>query len=402
MEKLIYNEGFETEGGEHFNSLEIAYKTWGSLNAQHDNVVWVCHALTANADIEEWWPGMVGEGKPLDTGRWFVVCANIPGSCYGSTGPLTINDKTGKPWFHTFPRLTTRDIVNSHEILRRHLGINSIRCIIGSSIGGHQALEYAIMRPELVKQLVFIASNARQSPWAIAFNESQRLALEADPSFFSEREGGGAAGLIAARSVAMLSYRNPPTYNRTQEGLNHLHGEISPGKPLPFRASTYQRYQGEKLARRFNAWSYHILTRVSDSHDCGRDRGGVEKALSTVTAKTLAIAVKSDILFPPEEIKRVADGVPDGKYVEIDSPYGHDGFLTETGTIGRVIEEFLGGGVYGRSNKKHRIRHSPANSTDRDKNHSRQNISSLPEEEEITQEVGAADSTRVVINEKSW
>ncbi|MCA1758114.1 MAG: homoserine O-acetyltransferase [Bacteroidales bacterium] len=379
MKKLNYNGGFETEGGHRFNRLEIAYKTWGKLNSRRDNVIWVCHALTANADIEEWWPEMVGEGMPLDTSRWFVVCANIPGSCYGSTGPLSINEETGKPWFHTFPGLTTRDLVNSHELLRKHLGINGIKCVIGSSIGGHQALEYAIMKPGLVQQLVFIASNARQSPWAIAFNESQRMALEADPSFFAGREEGGTAGLIAARSIAMLSYRNPGTYNLTQDGLNHASNGITatrpcgtreatepnsgstllPGKAIPFRASTYQRYQGEKLARRFNAWSYHILTRVSDSHDCGRNRGGIEKALSQVTAKTLAIAVKSDILFPPEEIRRVADGVPDGRYVEIDSPYGHDGFLTETDIIGRVIEEFLGTGVNGSRKKEHQNRPEP-------------------------------------------
>lgn len=400
MEKIIYTKGFETEAGHLFNRLEIAYKTWGSLNSGRDNVIWVCHALTANADIEEWWPGMTGEGMPLDTGRWFVVCANIPGSCYGSTGPLSINEDTGKPWFHTFPELTTRDIVKSHEILRNHLGIKSIRCVIGSSIGGHQALEYAIMKPELVKQLVFIASNARQSPWAIAFNESQRMALEADPSFFIEKAGGGAAGLVAARSVAMLSYRNPGTYNLTQDGLNHACGNAS--ATPPFRASTYQRYQGEKLARRFNAWSYHILTRVSDSHDCGRDRGGVEKALSGVTAKTLAIAVKSDILFPPEEIKRVADGVPEGEYAEIDSPYGHDGFLTETETIGGLIKDFLNGGEDGITKKEQQERREPISGKKSDNSLCHEKITCRSPKDETE----AADVTereiKLVSNANSW
>lgn len=400
MEKLIYTDGFETESGHRFKSLEIAYKTWGRLNSRRDNVVWVCHALTANADIEEWWPGMVGEGMPLDTSRWFVVCANIPGSCYGSTGPLTVNESTGKPWFHTFPEITTRDIVKSHEILRNHLGINSIRCVIGSSIGGHQALEYAIIKPQLVKQLVFIASNARQSPWAIAFNESQRMALEADPSFFSEREEGGAAGLIAARSVAMLSYRNPGTYNLTQDGLNHAYRQTSAA--IPFRASTYQRYQGEKLARRFNAWSYHILTRVSDSHDCGRERGGVEKALGAVTAKTLAIAVKSDILFPPEEIKRVADGVPDGRYVEIDSPFGHDGFLTETETIGDLIREFLNVRVTDNPEKEHQVRHDQINGKKTDNRLCPEQITGQSPAEEPALEDGTERERKLVSNEKSW
>jgi homoserine O-acetyltransferase len=400
MKNLIYRGRFETEGGDHFNTLEIAYKTWGRLNSQRDNVIWVCHALTANADIEEWWPGMAGEGMPLDSSRWYVVCANIPGSCYGSTGPLSINKDTGKPWFHNFPGITTRDIVNSHEILRKHLGINSIRCVIGSSIGGHQALEYAIMKPQLIKQLVFIASNARQSPWAIAFNESQRMALEADPTFFNEKAGGGAAGLKAARSVAMLSYRNPGTYNLTQEGLNH---EISNTHATPsFRASTYQRYQGEKLARRFNAWSYHILTRVSDSHDCGRNRGGVEKALSGVNAKTLAIAVKSDILFPPEEIKRVADGIPDGRYVEIDSPFGHDGFLTETETIGILIREFLSEEVTGSGEEDTHDKPDQINGKNTDNIMCQEKISAGSPKEETARKDGNEKERKLVSNEKSW
>jgi len=335
MRSYLHRSGFVTEGGDRFSEIEIAYNTWGKLNTERNNVVWVCHALTANSDVSDWWPGMVGEGLLFDTNRYFIVCANILGSCYGTTGPLSINKETGTPWYDEFPLITTRDIVSVHEILRKHLGISRINIVIGASIGGHQALEYSIMHPDLIDNLVFIASNARQSPWAIAFNESQRLALEADPSFRGG-EKGGERGLKAARSIALLSYRNSNTYNLTQV-------ENEEDKIESFRASSYQGHQGEKLVRRFNAWSYYLMTRVSDSHNVGRNRGGVENALKIVKAKTLAIGIKSDILFPPGEARRVSNGIDKGTYAEIDSFYGHDGFLIETKKITALVKDFLSG-----------------------------------------------------------
>ena len=183
MNKLKCTEPFVTETGEGIKDLVIAYHTFGVLNESADNAIWVCHAFTANSDVNEWWPGMVGEGLMLDTSRYYIVCANMPGSCYGSTGPADVNPVTGRPWLKSFPLLTVRDIVKAHEILRKHLGIREIHTAIGASIGGYQAIEYAIMHPETVRRLVFIASGARQTPWAISFNESQRLALEGDCTF---------------------------------------------------------------------------------------------------------------------------------------------------------------------------------------------------------------------------
>jgi homoserine O-acetyltransferase len=339
MKRYIHTGGFVTEGGDRFSQVEIAYHTWGKLNSKRNNVIWVCHALTANSNVAEWWPGMVGDGLMLDTKKYFIVCANILGSCYGTTGPLSVNPDTGIPWYNNFPPITTRDIVSVHEILRKHLDISGINTVIGASIGGHQALEYSIMFPEIVDNLVFIASNARQSPWAIAFNESQRLALEADPSFRSGSNGGGELGLKAARSIALLSYRNSDTYNLSQV-------EVEEDKVGSFRASSYQGYQGEKLVKRFNAWSYYLMTRVSDSHNIGRNRGGVENALRKVQARTLAIGIKSDILFPPGEARRVSNGVNDGKFTEIDSFYGHDGFLIETEKITGIVRNFLSGSTH--------------------------------------------------------
>ncbi|HRC88443.1 MAG TPA: homoserine O-acetyltransferase [Bacteroidales bacterium] len=334
MNILKHTNGFVTESGFHFKELNIAFHTWGSLNETADNVIWVCHALTANSDVNAWWPGMVGEGLAFDTSKYFVVCANILGSCYGTTGPISINPDTGKPWLNDFPLITVRDLVNVHEILRNYLGIKKINTIIGSSIGGYQAIEYSIMFPDLIENLVFIASSAKQSPWAIAFNQSQRLAIEADPTFYNGDPEGGKKGLRAARSIALLSYRTPYAYNTTQK-------ENDDEKVDSFRASSYQNYQGDKLVKRFNVWSYYRLTQLSDSHNVGRGRGGVKNALSTIKAKTLCLGIKSDILFPVEEQKFVAENVQNGVYQEIDSFYGHDGFLIETAKVTEILKKII-------------------------------------------------------------
>lgn len=334
MKILKHKAKFITETGYCFSGLEIAFNTWGTLSESADNVIWVCHALTANSDVTAWWPGMVGEGLAFDTSRYFIVCVNIPGSCYGTTGPLSVNPDTGEPWFNDFPLITVRDTVNVHEIVRRHLGIKKIDTVIGSSIGGYQAIEYSLMYPSLIKRLVFIASGARQSPWAVAFNESQRLAIEADPGFFSRNPEGGKRGLRAARSIGLLSYRTPYAYNTTQ-------AETDNEKIDSFRASSYQDYQGDKLVKRFNPWSYYRLTQLADSHNVGRGRGGVEKALASIRAHTLCIGIRSDMLYPVEEQIFVSQHVPGGKYEEIDSFYGHDGFLIETGQVSGILGKFM-------------------------------------------------------------
>jgi homoserine O-acetyltransferase len=276
---------------------------------------------------------MVGKGLTFDTSEYFIVCANILGSCYGTTGPLSVRPETGRKWFNEFPVITIRDIVRVHEILRKYLGIRSIHTIIGSSIGGYQALEYSIMFPDIVKRLIFIASSAKQSPWAIAFNESQRLAIEADASFFMNDENGGKKGLKSARSIALLSYRTSFAYNKTQ-------AEDDDNKTDSFKASSYQAYQGDKLVNRFNAWSYYRLTQLADSHNVGRGRGGVINALHSVKSLTLCIGIRSDILYPVDEQKFVAESVNSGTYAEIDSFFGHDGFLIETGQVSELIKEF--------------------------------------------------------------
>ncbi len=313
---------------------QVAFHTFGRLNESLDNVIWVAHALTANSDVHDWWPGMVGPGLLMDTDRYFIICANILGSCYGTTGPLSKDPETGKPYLHDFPLITVRDMVKAHQELRKFLGIKKIHLGIGGSLGGQQILEWAIQEPDLFRYIAPVATNATASAWGIAFSEAQRMALFADASFASGDPTGGSLGIRAARAVALLSYRNRNTYQKTQ-------ADPDDSKLVDFRACSYQQYQGEKLDRRFNAYSYYSITRSFDSHNVGRNRGGVERALSGIRAKTITVGISSDLLFPPEEQKRIAAAIPGAEYHEIDSFYGHDGFLIEVEALTGIVKPII-------------------------------------------------------------
>ncbi len=321
------------ESGEVLASPEIAYHTYGNLNSEKSNVIWACHAFTANSDVLSWWNGLFGVGCLYDPSHHFIVCANILGSCYGTTGPLSINHQTGKPYYGLFPHITIRDMVEAHILLKAHLGIEKIHTLIGGSMGGQQALEWAILEPEAIRNLVLVATNSRHSPWGIAFNEAQRMAIFADAEYGTEKDNAAANGMKAARAIAMLSYRNYQTYSLTQndEGDRNI---FSP------KAATYQQYQGEKLALRFNAYSYITLSKAMDAHDVSRNRGSIEEALLIIEANTLLISVSSDILFPPEEQKILAFQIPNASHISINSLYGHDGFLIETTALTRSIITF--------------------------------------------------------------
>ncbi|MGB8489603.1 MAG: homoserine O-acetyltransferase [Bacteroidales bacterium] len=333
MKTLKYKKPFITETGAVIPELEIAYNTYGSLNKDANNVIWICHALTANSDVEAWWPGMVGSNYVFNPGEYFIVCANVLGSCYGTTGPASINPLTGKQWLRDFPLITVRDLVNVHEILRNHLGIKKIHTILGASIGGYQAIEYGIMFPGLIERLILLASGAKQTPWALAFSESMRLAMEADHTFTAGYPDGGKKGLKAARSIALISYRTRAAYNQTQK-------EDDDEKLTSFKAASYQAYQGEKLVKRFNPYSYWTLTALSDTHNVGRGRGGLVNALKRIEAEVLCVGIQSDLLFPTDEQKLIAANARKAEYVEIDSFYGHDGFLIETNLVTDVIRKF--------------------------------------------------------------
>ena len=331
-----YPDAFSLEAGGTLPSFQLHYTTYGTLSPARDNVVWVCHALTANAEPQDWWAGLFGSGKLYDPAKYFVVCANMLGSCYGSTGPLSVNPLTDEPFFHDFPMLTNRDMVRSFELLRQHLGIRQIHTLIGGSMGGQQALEWTIMQPGLVRHLVQVASNAQHSPWGIAFNESQRMAIRHDATWAERSPTAGLNGMRTARSIALLSYRHYRTYAATQQ-------EPSSEKIDDFRASSYQQYQGEKLVRRFNAFSYWTLSKAMDSHHVGRGRGSMEAVLRAIETRCLFVGIDTDGLFPPDEQLFLAQQVPHAQGAILTSTYGHDGFLVETEQLTQAIESFYAG-----------------------------------------------------------
>ncbi len=325
---------FKLENNKKLNNLEIAYHTYGTLNKEKSNVVWVCHALTANSDVFDWWAGLFGKNGFFNPKDHFIVCANVLGSHYGSTQPLSTNEITGLPYYLSFPEFTVRDMVAAHILLAKHLQIDTITVLIGGSLGGQQALEWSVIEADRIKNLILLATNAQHSPWGIAFNESQRLAISADRTFYAQKPDGGLKGLKAARSIALLSYRAYESYDKTQQ-------EIDTEKKADFKASSYQRYQGEKLVKRFNAFSYWYLSKAMDSHHLGRKRGSVKEALALIKAKTLVVGIKNDFLFPIEEQKFLSRNIKNAQFEEITSFYGHDGFLLELEALEKLFSSFL-------------------------------------------------------------
>ncbi|MEO1052137.1 MAG: homoserine O-acetyltransferase [Bacteroidota bacterium] len=328
-----HSQPFEMECGEVLPEVEIAYCTFGELNEKKDNVVWICHALTANADPVDWWPGLVGDGFLIDPKKYFIVCANMLGSCYGSTGPTSINPKTRHPYKSTFPLVTIRDIVKSLGLLQTTLGINQIHLAIGGSMGGQQVVEWAIADSGLFKNICILASNAYHSAWGIAFNETQRMAIRADQTFLSDDPKAGEQGLEAARAIAMLSYRNYGTYVSTQTNEEAVNDN--------FKSSSYQNYQGQKLRKRFDVHSYYTLSKAMDSHNVSWGRNSLEEALSSIKANAMIIGIMSDILFPIQEQRFLAEHIPGAVLEEIDSLYGHDGFLIETKILTEKINKLI-------------------------------------------------------------
>lgn len=310
-ETYYHNEPFVLEVGEVLSDLKVQYTTYGELNEDKSNVAWVFHALTANSDPVEWWPGLVGENCVIDSGRYFIVCANMLGSCYGSTEPDSDD----------FPLITIRDIVNANKLVFDHLGLNQIKLGIGGSMGGQQLLQWAVNEPDLFEFMVPIATNAVHSPWGIAFNEAQRMAL--GNSNIEE-------GLAAARAIAMLSYRSYEAYNKTQLDTD----QRSDG----FSASSYQRYQGDKLVRRFSPLSYRTLSKAMDSHNVSNGVG-IDQALKRINSTGIVIGLESDLLFPIDEQRRIANSLKNSSFHAISSDFGHDGFLIEVEKISSILKE---------------------------------------------------------------
>jgi homoserine O-acetyltransferase/O-succinyltransferase len=335
---------FPLESGAVLPEIQLAYHTYGELDAARDNVVWVFHALTANSNPVDWWPELTGYGKVLDPGKYFIICVNMPGSCYGSSGPLAINPQTAQPYYHRFPFFTTRDMIRAYQLLKNTLQIKKIFLGIGGSMGGQQLLEWAVEEPALFTHIVPLATNAVHSPWGIAYNTAQRLCIEADTTWLQPHAQAGIQGMRAARSVALLSYRHYDTYGVKQQ--EHVNDKLE-----GFNSESYQHHQGEKLARRFNAYSYYTLSKSMDAHNLGRTRGSVHAALKKISAKTTVISISTDNLFPPPEQQFLAAQIPGAKYHSLHSLYGHDGFLLEYESISGILQQSIPGMTTGNTQK---------------------------------------------------
>ena len=319
---------FVLESGDALPQLTLAYRSWGRLAPGGDNAVIVCHALTGSADADLWWAPLFGGGRALDPQRDFIVCSNPLGGCSGSSGPTSLAPD-GKPWGPRFPAITLRDQVRAQIVLAAHLGIRRIRLVVGGSMGGLQALEWALLDPHRVEAVATVAASACHSPWCIAWNEAQRMALAVDPKYRNghyDPADPPAQGLAAARAMAMVTYRS--AHSLAQRF--HQHGEVG----------QWLRQHGDRLVARFDANSYRVLLDALDSHDLAGDRGTLAEVLQTLRVPVLVVSIASDVLYRPEEQRLLAELLPNAQLTSIDSPHGHDGFLIDAERIEPLVRQF--------------------------------------------------------------
>ncbi len=318
--------------------VEVAYRTWGKLNATGDNAVMICHALTGSSDADDWWKPLFGIGRSFDPDQDFIVCSNVLGSCYGTTGPISINPATGSTYQSDFPLITIRDMVRVQFALVNQLGIKRLKLVIGGSLGGMQVLEWALMYPELVETIAVIATSTRHSSWCIGLSEAQRQAIYADPNWQDGNyhlEQPPTKGLAAARMIALSTYRSWFSFQE-KFGRN----QQADGK---FAITNYMQHQGQKLVDRFDANSYIRLTQAMDSHDVGRDRGDYETALRSIFQPTLVVSIDSDLLYPPPEQQEIAAFIPNSELTWLHSPHGHDAFLMDMEVLNALVFTFRHG-----------------------------------------------------------
>ncbi len=323
---------YQLEQGGVITQPVIAYHTYGTLNEKRDNVIMICHALTANSDAEDWWHGLFGAGDIFDWDKYFIICANNLGSPYGTSSPKQINTETNKRHGLDFPFFTIRDTANLHIRLLEHFDIQSVKLLMGGSCGGNICQEIAYSWSEKIENMALLCCSAMETPWVIAIHESQRITLRTDPTLYEKSETAGQNGLKACRAVALPFYRTHPSFKLRQN-------EIDLNKVDNFRAASYIDYQGDKFVKRFDPQCYYLLLSVLDTHNTGRGRTSIEHALSGMKANTVVIGFDSDILIPKIEQQFLAKHIPNAKYVEIKSLFGHDAFLIETDDIRKAIRE---------------------------------------------------------------
>lgn len=335
IQTKTFDQPFVTESGVSISEPRVAYQTWGSLNRHRKNAVLVCHALTGNTAADEWFSGLFGKGKTLDPEQHYIICPNVLGSCYGTTGPVSANPESGDPYRSNFPEITVRDMVRMHQRLLDSLGVQGVETVIGGSLGGMQALEFSIMdlRP---RSAVVMGMGKAHSPWAVGISHTQRQAIFSDPNWkdgFYDEEHPPEKGLALARMIAMNSYRSPADFQskfsrRKQDGTSL------------FEVESYLNYQGKKIVDRFDAVSYVRLTQAMDAHDVAHNRNSYKEILGGVRIPVLVVGIDTDMLYPTEEQKELAELLPAGQYAEIESPYGHDAFLIEFEQINRLVNTF--------------------------------------------------------------
>ena len=324
---------FPLESGGTLHDVEVEVRSWGK---HRPSAILICHALTGSADADDWWSGLFGAGRVFDPAASFIVSMNVLGSVYGTTGP-TSTSGSGEPYGPAFPSITVRDMVHLQRIVLDQLGVEQLDLVIGGSMGGMQALEWAAMYPELVEAIVPIGVGPSQSAWAVGWSEAQRNAIVTDPAYLDGWYAlgeGPVDGLATARMIAMVSYRSPTSFD-ARFGRSEQAGG--------FAVQSYLRHQGGKLVERFDANAYLTLVGAMDSHDLGRGRGPIEGVLRHIETPALVVGISTDVLYPVSEVRALADALPNGRFAVLDTPHGHDGFLIALDDLDRIVRSFLSG-----------------------------------------------------------